>query len=68
MTNILVFDDIIDLEYQEQIKSTLLGTKQYKNYHFPWYLTKDVTKGKNKNSQTSKIIKILYNKKIITFE
>ena len=32
MTNILVFDDIIDLEYQEQIKSTLLGTKQYKNY------------------------------------
>ena len=51
MTNILVFDDIIDLEYQEQIKSTLLGTKQYKNYHFPWYLTEDVTKGREKNSQ-----------------
>ena len=51
MANILVFDDIIDLEYQEQIKSTLLGTRKYKNYHFPWYLTEDVTKGKKKNSQ-----------------
>ena len=44
MTNILVFDDIIDLEYQEKIKSILIGRKQYKDYYFPWYLIDDVTK------------------------
>ena len=48
---ILVFDDIIDLEYQEKIKSILLGDETFEGYYFPWYFTQDVTKQKDKNSQ-----------------
>ena len=48
---ILVFDDIIDLEYQEKIKKVLLSDYQYKGYEFPWYFTQDVTSHKDKNSQ-----------------
>ena len=51
MTDIIVFDDIIDLEYQEKIKSILLGKEKYDDYYFPWYLTDDVTKAKDNNSQ-----------------
>ncbi len=51
MTNILVFDDIIDLEYQEKIKSILIGRKQYKDYYFPWYFIDDVTKAGDIDSQ-----------------
>ena len=48
---ILVFDDIIDLEYQERIKSILLGDETFEGYYFPWYFTQDVTKQKDKDSQ-----------------
>ncbi|BCV07786.1 MAG: hypothetical protein CM15mL3_0070 [Kanaloavirus sp.] len=40
---ILIFDDIIDLDYQNKIKKILLGDYQYKGYDFPWYFTQDVT-------------------------
>ena len=48
---ILVFDDIIDLEYQKRIKSILLGDETFEGYYFPWYFTQDVTKQKDKDSQ-----------------
>ena len=48
---ILVFDDIIDLEYQEKIKKILLCDYQYKGYEFPWYFTQDVTSYTDANSQ-----------------
>ena len=48
---ILIFDDIIDLEYQERIKNILLGDKIFEGYYFPWYFTQDVTRQKDKNSQ-----------------
>ena len=48
---ILIFDDIIDLDYQNTIKEILLGDRQYKGYDFPWYLTHDVTKPAKANSQ-----------------
>ena len=48
---ILVFDDVIDLEYQERIKSILLGDETFEGYYFPWYFTQDVTKQKDKDSQ-----------------
>ena len=48
---ILVFDDIIDLEYQERIKSILLGDETFEGYYFPWYFTQDVTSHKDENSQ-----------------
>ena len=47
---ILVFDDIIDLEYQNKIKYILTGDGQYEDFYFPWYLTPDVTT-KSRNSQ-----------------
>ena len=34
-SEIIVIDDIIDLDYQEQIKDILLGEINYKNYEFP---------------------------------
>ena len=43
-SEIIVIDNIIDLDYQEQIKNILLGEINYKDYEFPWYYTKDVTK------------------------
>tara|TARA_B100000508_G_C11439968_1_gene268201 strand:- start:512 stop:1093 length:582 start_codon:yes stop_codon:yes gene_type:complete len=48
---ILVFDDIIDLEYQEKIKKVLLSDDQYKGYEFPWYFTQDVTDPLNSKTQ-----------------
>ena len=48
---ILIFDDIIDLDYQNTIKEILLGDRQYKGYDFPWYLTHDVTKPAKADSQ-----------------
>ena len=48
---ILIFDDVIDLEYQNIIKEILLGDRQYKGYDFPWYLTHDVTKPAKADSQ-----------------
>ena len=48
---ILIFDDIIDLEYQERIKNILTGERTFEGYFFPWYFTQDVTRQKDKNSQ-----------------
>ena len=48
---ILVFDDIIDLDHQNKIKSVLTGDGQHKDFYFPWYLTPDVTVSRAKNSQ-----------------
>ena len=50
-SEIIVIDNIIDLNYQEQIKSILLGEINYKDYEFPWYYTKDVTKSDSQDSQ-----------------
>ena len=52
-SEIIVIDNIIDLDYQEQIKSILLGEINYKDYEFPWYYTKDVTKSDSQDSQKS---------------
>ena len=51
MPNILVFDNVIDIDYQNTIKEILLGDRQYKGYDFPWYLTHDVTKPAKDDSQ-----------------
>ena len=48
---ILVFDDIIDLDHQNKIRSILTTEKKYKNLYFPWYLTPDVTVSRANNSQ-----------------
>ena len=48
---VLVFDDIIDLEYQEKIKNVLIGEETFNDYYFPWYFTQDVTNQKDKDSQ-----------------
>ena len=50
-SEIIVIDNIIDPDYQEQIKSILLGDINYKDYEFPWYYTKDVTKSDSQDSQ-----------------
>jgi len=50
-SEIIVIDNIIDPDYQEQIKSILLGEINYKDYEFPWYYTKDVTKSDSQDSQ-----------------
>ena len=50
-SEIIVIDNIIDLDYQEQIKNILLGEINYKDYEFPWYYTKDVTKSDSIDSQ-----------------
>ena len=51
LDEILIFDDVIDLNYQDVIKEILLGDRQYKGYDFPWYLTHDVTKPAKDDSQ-----------------
>ena len=48
---IIIFDNIIDIEYQEKIKNILLGDENYKDYEFPWYYTHDVTRSNSENSQ-----------------
>tara|TARA_B100001996_G_scaffold375213_1_gene354859 strand:- start:657 stop:1244 length:588 start_codon:yes stop_codon:yes gene_type:complete len=48
---ILVFDDIIDLDYQNKIKHILTDDGQYKGFYFPWYFTPDVTGVRSSDSQ-----------------
>ena len=48
---ILVFDNVIDLEYQEKIKNILISNERYMGYYFPLYFTDDVTKQGDSNSQ-----------------
>ena len=40
---IYVFDDIIDLDLQEEIKNVLVSDYVYYNQPFPWYYVDDIT-------------------------
>ena len=42
-SEIIVIDNVSDSDYQEQIRSILLGEVNYGDYEFPWYYTKDIT-------------------------
>ena len=59
-SEIIVIDNIIDIDYQEQIRSILLGEVNYGDYEFPWYYTKDVTKSDLPNSQKRPAFSHLY--------
>ena len=48
---ILVFDNIIDLNYQEKIKNILTERGTFENYYFTWFFTKDVTRQMDEYSQ-----------------
>jgi len=48
---IYVFDDMINIEYQQQIKDTLMGNRDFKNLSFPWYYTPDVTEAGSSRNQ-----------------
>ena len=43
MDEIIVIDDFIDLDYQETIKSILMGQEEHNDCVFPWYYIEDVT-------------------------
>ena len=40
---IYVFDDVIDLDYQNKIKSVLTEEGIHNNKYFPWFLIGDIT-------------------------
>ena len=48
---ILIIDDFIDKEYQEKIKSELLGSEDNEEQGFPWFYTEDVTTAYDIESQ-----------------
>ena len=48
---IIVIDDFIEKEYQEKIKSDLLGAKDNHNPQFPWYYIEDVTSAYDSDSK-----------------
>ena len=48
---ILIIDDFIDKEYQEKIKSELLGSEDNEGQMFPWFYTEDVTTAYDDESQ-----------------
>ena len=48
---IMVFDDFIDLEYQERIKKQLLGAEDSFGPRFPWFYVEDVTSAYDDDSQ-----------------
>ena len=56
----IVIDNVIDCDYQEQIRSILLGEVNYGDYEFPWYYTKDITKSDLPNSQKRPAFSHLY--------
>ena len=43
INDIYVFDDIIDKDYQNKIKSVLIGQTRYNDEDFPWYYIDDIT-------------------------
>ena len=43
LDKIYVFDDIIEKDYQNKIKSILIGQVRYNDEDFPWYYIDDVT-------------------------
>ena len=40
---IYIFDDIIDIDLQEEIKNVLVSDYEYRNHPFPWYYVEDIT-------------------------
>ena len=48
---IIIFDDFIDKDYQEKIKSELLGSETNESQSFPWFYTEDVTTAYDIESQ-----------------
>ena len=48
---IYVFDNFIDIEYQEDIKNILLGNCDYQGKEFPWHYIEDVTSSGDDDSQ-----------------
>ena len=48
---VFVFDNIIDVQYQENIKNILMGEGHYKDQNFPWYYTEDITGAGDYDSQ-----------------
>ena len=48
---IYVFDDIIDLDYQNKIKGILIEEGLYNNKYFPWYFIGDITASDDKNQK-----------------
>jgi len=48
---IIVIDDFIDLDYQETIKSILMGQEEHNDCVFPWYYIDDVTAAYEEGNQ-----------------
>ena len=48
---VYVFDDIVDLKCQENIKNILFGETLYQEKQFPWYYIEDVTASGDEDSQ-----------------
>ena len=48
---ILVIDDFIDKDYQEDIKSYLMGDNTFDDCQFPWYYIDDVTAAYEEGNQ-----------------
>ena len=51
ISDVMVIDDFIDLEYQEKIKTTLFGEERPDMEQFPWYYLEDVTASGDSDSQ-----------------
>ena len=51
MDEIIVIDDFINLDYQEKIKSILMGQEEHDGYIFPWFYIDDVTEAYEKGNQ-----------------
>ena len=51
MDEIIVIDDFIDLDYQETIKSILMGQEEHNDCVFPWYYIDDVTAAYEEGNQ-----------------
>ena len=48
---IYVFDDIINLDYQNKIKGILIEEGLHNNKYFPWYFIGDITASDDKNQK-----------------
>ena len=48
---IIIFDDFIEKDYQEKIKTELLGAEDHLGQQFPWYYIEDVTSAYDPDSQ-----------------
>ena len=51
LDKIYVFDDIIDLDYQNKIKSVLTEEALHNNKYFPWYFIGDITASDSGNQK-----------------